>query len=174
MKSKENITFDVVIEIPKGSKNKYEFDKEKQAIRLDRVLHTSMVYPTEYGYIPNTLAQDNDPADVLVITTHPTVPYCFIEVRPIGIFYMGDEKGPDEKILCVPICDPTWGKFMDIENPFEKEVLAHLKNEIEHFFRVYKDLENKKVIIPEKCWGGASEAIKIYKDYKESYAQLKK
>ena len=99
-------TFDVLIEIPKGSRNKYEYDFDLGKMRFDRMLHTSMVYPTDYGFIPETLADDGDPLDVLVISTIPFFPGCVVEVKPVGILYMSDEKGGDEKVLCVPKADP--------------------------------------------------------------------
>lgn len=133
-------TFDVLIEIPKGSRNKYEYDFELKKIRYDRMIFSSMMYPADYGFIPETLALDGDPLDVLVLVTEPTFPGCVMEVKPIGVFHMADEKGPDEKIICVPISDPIWNKLNDLS-----DVNVHLVKEIEHFFQVYKDLENKKV-----------------------------
>ncbi|WP_185869619.1 inorganic diphosphatase [Blattabacterium cuenoti] len=150
------ISFDVLIEIPKGSRNKYEFDKKNNLIRLDRVLYSSMSYPTDYGFIPKTLSMDGDPLDVLVFLTEPTIPGCLIKVKPIGIFFMIDEKGEDEKIICVPIADPNYNKINSID-----EIPSHAKKEIEHFFLVYKDLENKKVKIGN--WKNKNEAISVYK-----------
>lgn len=154
---KKNIIFDVFIEIPKGSRNKYEFDKKTGTIRLDRIIHSSMRYPTDYGYIPNTLSQDGDPLDVLVCLTDATIPGCIIKVKPIAVFYMSDDKGNDEKILCVPISDPNYNYWNDINF-----IPNHTKKEIEHFFKRYKDLENKNVII--NGWGGVNDAIKVYKE----------
>ena len=148
------MTFDVLIEIPKGSRNKYEYDFELKKIRYDRMIFSSMMYPADYGFVPETLALDGDPLDVLVLVTEPTFPGCVIEVKPIGVFHMTDEKGPDEKIICVPVSDPIGNKVDDLSglNP-------HLIKEIEHFFRVYKDLEEKKVDVGD--WGDAKEAKKI-------------
>ncbi|WP_304156654.1 inorganic diphosphatase [Mesonia mobilis] len=148
------MTFDVLIEIPKGSRNKYEYDFELKKIRYDRMIFSSMMYPADYGFVPETLALDGDPLDVLVLVTEPTFPGCVIEVKPIGVFHMADEKGPDEKIICVPVSDPIGNKVDDLSglNP-------HLIKEIEHFFRVYKDLEEKKVDVGD--WGDAKEAKKI-------------
>lgn len=160
----KDINFDILIEIPKGSRNKYEFDKEKNKIRLDRVLHSSMIYPRDYGYIPDTLALDGDPLDVLVFCTEPLIPGCIIEVKPIGIFFMSDDKGEDEKLICVPPSDPNYNFIKDIN-----EIPLHAKKEIEHFFKVYKDLEGKKVEIHENCWGDAKEAYRIYKECLERY-----
>jgi inorganic pyrophosphatase len=147
-------TFDVLIEIPKGSRNKYEYDFQLKKIRYDRMLFSSMMYPADYGFIPETLALDGDPLDVLVLVTEPTFPGCVMEVKPIGVFHMADEKGPDEKIICVPVSDPIWNKLSDLN-----EVNPHLVKEIEHFFQVYKDLENKKVDVGG--WGDAAEAREI-------------
>ena len=133
-------TFDVLIEIPKGSRNKYEYDFELKKIRYDRMLFSSMMYPADYGFIPDSLALDGDPLDVLVLVTEPTFPGCVMEVKPIGVFHMADDKGPDEKVICVPVSDPVWNKLNDLS-----DMNPHLLKEIEHFFQVYKDLENKQV-----------------------------
>ena len=133
-------TFDVFIEIPAGSRNKHEFDFELKKMRFDRLLFSSMKYPTDYGFIPETLALDNDPLDALVLFTEPSIPGLFVEVKPIGVFYMSDDKGNDEKIICVPTGDPLMRELNDLG-----DINAHLLKEIEHFFKVYKDLENKKV-----------------------------
>lgn len=138
--SNNAFTLDAVVEIPKGSRNKYEYDYEKKMIRYDRMLFSSVHYPSDYGYFPETLAGDGDPLDALVLVSEPTFPGCLIEVRPIGLFRMHDEKGPDSKILCVPVSDPIWNKLFKLS-----EVNPHLIMEIEHFFKIYKDLEKKKV-----------------------------
>ena len=132
--------FDVFIEIPAGSRNKYEFDFEVKKMRFDRLLFSSMKYPTDYGFIPETLALDNDPLDALVMFTEPSIPGLLVEVKPIGVFYMSDDKGNDEKIICVPTGDPLMRELNDLG-----DINPHLLKEIEHFFKVYKDLENKKV-----------------------------
>ncbi|MFZ0489029.1 MAG: inorganic diphosphatase [Salegentibacter sp.] len=150
-------TFDVLIEIPKGSRNKYEYDFNLKKVRYDRMIFSSMMYPADYGFIPNTLAQDSDPLDVLVLVTEPTFPGVVMEVKPIGVFHMADEKGPDEKIICVPISDPIWNRLNDLN-----ELNAHMIKEIEHFFKVYKDLEKKKVDVGD--WGDAKEAREIIKE----------
>lgn len=158
-------TFDVLIEIPKGSRNKYEYDFDLQKIRFDRMLFSSMMYPGDYGFVPQTLALDKDPLDVLVLGHQPTYPMTVVEVRPIGVFHMADEKGPDEKIICVPVSDPIWSNKKDIA-----DLNPHRLKEIEHFFQVYKDLEEKKVDVGG--WGNAEEAREIYvkclKRYEES------
>jgi inorganic pyrophosphatase len=130
----------VRVEIPKGSRNKYEYDEELDAIKLDRFLFSSMVYPTDYGYFPDTMGEDNDPLDAMVCVSEPTFPGCVIEVKPIALFKMEDDKGVDDKILCVPIHDPAWNTLHQLD-----DLSDQLRNEIEHFFSVYKDLEQKKV-----------------------------
>ncbi|SFI78404.1 inorganic diphosphatase [Olleya namhaensis] len=156
------LTFDVLIEIPKGSRNKYEYDFELNKIRFDRMLFSSMMYPGDYGFIPETLALDGDPLDVLVMGTEPTFPGCVMEVKPIGVFHMADEKGPDEKIICVPTTDPIWNSYNDID-----DLNPHRVKEITHFFQVYKDLEMKKVDIG--AWGDAKEAYEILNKCVERY-----
>ena len=121
-----------------------------------------MMYPGDYGFIPETLALDQDPLDVLVIGTEPTFPMVVMEVKPIGVFHMTDEKGPDEKIICVPVNDPIWSKNNDIS-----DLNPHRLKEIEHFFQVYKDLEEKKV--DTGGWSGADEAKEIYKKCVQRY-----
>ena len=133
-------TLTVVVEIPKGSRNKYEVDHLSGEIYLDRMLFTSMQYPADYGYIDGTLGSDGDPLDALVFVGEPTFPGCRIRVRPVGLFRMQDEKGEDEKILCVPLRDPLWSQVGDLHG-----LPTPLLNEIEHFFQVYKDLEGHKV-----------------------------
>ena len=144
----------VVIEIPKGSRNKYEMDPETGYIMLDRTLFTSMVYPADYGFIEGTLGGDGDTLDALVFVGEPTFPGCRIQARPIGLFRMTDEKGPDEKILCVPLRDPSWSQVEDLD-----DMNPNLLNEIEHFFQVYKDLEHKSVAT--KGFGDRAEATLV-------------
>ena len=131
--------FDVTIEIPKGQRNKYEMDHETGRLRLDRMLFTATRYPADYGFIDNTLAEDGDPLDALVLLEEPTFPGCLIRCRAIGMFRMHDEKGPDDKILCVPATDPRYTGLHDIDQIPKFERL-----EIQHFFEVYKDLEPGK------------------------------
>lgn len=157
-------TLDVIVEIPKGSRNKYEYDFEKKMIRYDRMIFSSMFYPSDYGFFPETLAEDGDPLDALVLVSEPTFPGCIIEVSPIGLFKMFDEKGPDDKILCVPVSDPIWNKVTTLE-----EVNPHLKNEIEHFFQVYKDLEKKKVGV--EGWHSKQEAVEAIHNARQGYVQ---
>jgi inorganic pyrophosphatase len=130
---------DVVIEIPTGSRNKYEYDHERHRIRLDRRLFTATAYPADYGFVPDTLAGDGDPLDVLVLVTDPTFPGCLVRVRILGMFSMWDEKGTDDKLIAVLARDPQWDGATDIG-----DVPEHLRNEIAHFFSIYKDLEPNK------------------------------
>lgn len=128
------------VEIPKGSRNKYEYDTRTGDIKLDRFLFSSMVYPTDYGFIPDTLGLDGDPLDAMVCVSEATFPGCVIPVKPIALFKMEDDKGIDDKILCVPLQDPAWNT-LDVLEDLPKQ----LRDEIEHFFSVYKDLEQKTV-----------------------------
>lgn len=129
----------MIVEIPKGSRNKYEVDHETGDIFLDRTLFTATRYPAEYGFIPDTLAEDGDPLDILALVSEPTFPGCRIRVRPIGLFLMEDQGLPDHKVLAVPEGDPIWREAKGLE-----DVPEHLLRELEHFFAVYKELEDKK------------------------------
>jgi len=162
MTAEGKLTFDVLIEIPKGSRNKYEYDFDLKKIRFDRMLFSSMMYPGDYGFIPETLALDGDPLDVLVLGAEPTFPMCVVEVKPIGVFHMADEKGPDEKIICVPVTDPIWNSYNDLS-----DLNPHRIKEITHFFKVYKDLEKKQVDIGN--WGDAKEAEAIFNTCVQRY-----
>src|ERR1700729_4355123 len=133
------VDFDVIIEIPKGQRNKYEMDHASGRIRLDRMLFTSTRYPADYGYVDDTLADDGDPLDALVILDEPTFPGCLIRCRAIGMFRMRDEKGLDDKLLCVAATDPRMSGLADIDDVNEFDLL-----EIQHFFEVYKALEPGK------------------------------
>jgi len=130
---------EVVIEVPRGSRNKYEFDHDRHVMHLDRRLFSATVYPADYGFVPDTLAEDGDPLDALVLLEEPVFPGCWVRARPIGIFWMEDEKGPDAKIICVPLGDPRWDQVRDLG-----DMPAHLRSEIHHFFDVYKALEPGK------------------------------
>ena len=144
--------FDVVIEIPKGQRNKYEMDHETGRIRLDRMLFTSTRYPADYGYIEDTLADDGDPLDALVLLEEPTFPGCLIQCRAIGMFRMRDEAGADNKVLCVASTDPRKAHLSDISDVPEFDLL-----EISHFFEVYKALEPGKSV-EAAAWAGRAEA----------------
>jgi inorganic pyrophosphatase len=158
--------FDVLIEIPSGSKNKYEVDHKTGRLRLDRMLFTSTRYPQDYGYIEDTLGQDGDPLDALVIVREPTFPGCLIESRAVGMYRMTDEAGGDDKVLCVPSTDPRMDRVMDLD-----DVSPFLIREIEHFFLIYKDLEPGKSV-EGASWVGRDEAeaeIKAsYQRYKDN------
>jgi inorganic pyrophosphatase len=129
-------TVKCVVEIPKGSRNKYERDPDSGEIRLDRFLSASVVYPTDYGYVPGTLGADGDPLDALICVSEPTFPGCVVHGRVIGLFEMEDEHGADAKLLCVPEGDPNWSSLCDLPDLPEQ-----LKREIAHFFSIYKDLD---------------------------------
>jgi inorganic pyrophosphatase len=146
------LEFDVLVEIPKGSRNKYEVDHETGRIRLDRMLFTSTAYPEDYGFIEDTLGQDGDPLDALVILQAPTFPGCIIRARAIGMFRMTDEAGGDDKVLCVPTLDPRMEHIRDINHVPKFDLL-----EIQHFFEVYKDLEPGKSVEGAN-WVGRTEA----------------
>jgi inorganic pyrophosphatase len=144
--------FDVFIEIPKGTRNKYELDHKSGRLRLDRTLFTATQYPADYGFIEETLGQDGDPLDALVLLPEPTFPGCLIKARAIGMFRMTDEKGPDDKVLCVPAGDPRQEHLRDIHHVPEFDRL-----EIQHFFEVYKDLEPGKSV-EGATWVGRAAA----------------
>jgi inorganic pyrophosphatase len=145
------------IEIPAGSRNKYEYDSVLGGLVLDRRLFTATTYPGDYGFIEGTLAEDGDPLDVLVLVSDPTFPGCRIRVRAVGVFHMTDEKGPDDKLLCVPVGDPLWSALSDLS-----DIPAALRNEIEHFFEVYKDLEHKWT--ETRGFGNRAEALGLLAD----------
>ncbi len=147
--------YDVVIEIPKGSRNKYEVDHETGRVYLDRVLFTSFVYPIDYGFFENTLGGDGDPLDALVLLEYPVFPGVGVKVRPVGVLRMSDEAGMDEKIIAVPYKDPRWTHIQDLD-----DVPQQIRNELEHFFARYKDLEPGKWVKVEG-WGDVAEAEAI-------------
>ena len=147
-------TIEVLIEIPRGSRNKYEWDDKRGVLRLDRTLYSSVHYPTDYGYIPNTHADDGDHLDVLVIVEEPTLPGCYLDARPIGVLRMRDDKGGDDKIICVPVADP---RFADVRE--FADIASHWQREIEQFFRTYKALQGLQVDI--YGWGDRAQAWQI-------------
>jgi inorganic pyrophosphatase len=147
---------DVVVEIPRGSRNKYEYDHERHVFRLDRRLFTATTYPADYGYIPDTLSEDGDPLDALVLLDDPTFPGCWVSARPVGVFWMEDDKGPDAKVLCVPAGDPRWEPVSDIT-----DLPPYLVQEIEHFFDVYKVLEPNKHSNVRGFEGADAAAVEI-------------
>ena len=157
-------SFQAVIEIPRGSKIKYELDKETGLIRVDRVLYSSVIYPANYGFIPQTLGDDDDPLDVLVIMQEPVVPMCILRVRPIGVMEMIDQGQSDEKILCVHLDDPAANKYYHIW-----ELPEHTLKEVKRFFEDYKKLEEKEVKVdnflgPDKARSVVTKAIEQYKE----------
>lgn len=162
--SAEQMTVTVMIEIPKGSRNKYEYDVDRKMLKFDRMLFSAVHYPSDYGFILDTLGGDGDPLDALVLVWEPTFPGCIIEAKPVGMFRMRDEKGPDEKILCVPVADPFWNHIDKLT-----DAPPHLLKEIEHFFSIYKELESKKTGI--LGWEDREAAIRVieesYQRYKE-------
>ncbi len=144
----------VVVEIPRGSRNKIEYDATLGAFRLDRVLYASVYYPGDYGFIPGTLAPDGDPLDVLVLVSEPTFSGCVLAARPIGVLDMRDEKGVDEKVLAVPVRDPRFDETLDLP-----DLPRHLLEEVEYFFDIYKELEHK--VSATGGWAGAERAHRI-------------
>lgn len=152
-----------MIEIPMGSRNKYEYDRERRAIRLDRFLSASVVYPTDYGFIPETLALDGDELDALVCVSEPTFPGCLVPVRPVGVFRMRDEHGSDDKIVCVPVSDPRWNVHRELE-----DLPDQLRDEIMHFFTVYKDLDSERHSEPVG-WAGREAALREIADAQERF-----
>ena len=153
--------FDVTIEIPKGHRNKYEVDHATGRIRLDRLLFTSMSYPSDYGYIEDTLSEDGDPLDAIVLLDEPTFPGCVVRARPIGVFQMTDEAGGDDKILCIPAGDPRKAQVIELEQVNEFEVAV-----IGHFFETYKDLEPGKSV-HSSTWLGRADAERVVLDAME-------
>ena len=158
--------FDVIIEIPKGQRNKYEVDHTTGRIKLDRMLFTSTRYPSDYGFIENTLADDGDPLDALVLLEEPTFPGCLIRCRAIGMFRMRDEMGADDKVLCVVATDPRWQDLQDID-----DVPAYDRLEIQHFFMVYKELEPGKNVEGFNWVGRAEAEAEIEDTRKRAAAQ---
>lgn len=151
--------FNAVVEIPRGSTNKYEVDQQTGLIHLDRVLYSPLFYPFDYGYIPQTLYLDGDPLDVLVLITHPTFPGCVVEASAIGVLKMSDDKGPDEKILAVAKKDPRYGYRESLD-----QLNEHTLKELQHFFEVYKQLEDKEVEI--QGWEGRDLAVELIRQYR--------
>ena len=154
----------VVVEIPKGSRNKVEYDSEAGVFRLDRVLHSPMHYPGDYGFIPRTLSADGDPLDALVLVTDPTFTGCVLSARPIAILLMTDEKGQDEKVLAVPDKDPRFEEVEDID-----DLPAHLLKEVEDFFQVYKELEGKETAV--MGWEHVGTAREVIREAIEAFGR---
>ncbi|MCX7800411.1 MAG: inorganic diphosphatase [Fimbriimonadales bacterium] len=148
-----------VIEIPRGSSNKYELDLETGVMRLDRVLYSPLFYPFDYGFVPQTQYLDGDPIDILVMVSHPTYPGVVVEATPVGVLNMRDEKGPDEKILAVAVKDPRFGYRRSMS-----QLNDHTRKEIVHFFEVYKQLEDKFVEV--LGWDDREKAIELIERYR--------
>jgi inorganic pyrophosphatase len=159
---------DVVIEIPRGSRNKYEFDHATGHIRLDRRLFSATMYPADYGFVPETLAEDGDPLDVLVLLEEPTFPGCWIHARPVGVLWMRDEKGEDAKIICVEPNEPRFRDTRDVA-----DIHFELLEEIKHFFDIYKELEPGKFSSTREyagrdvAWGEIFASKRRYRDEQE-------
>jgi inorganic pyrophosphatase len=156
---------DVIVEIPKGSRNKYEFDQRLGRIRLDRMLFTSTGYPGDYGFVPDTLAEDGDPIDAVVLLDEPTFPGCMISVRVIAVFWMRDDDRADAKLLCVPAKDPRKAHLQDLE-----DVPMHQIAEIWHFFEIYEALEPGKSLAGSRNWERRKEAVAALEDARRRYA----
>lgn len=154
--------FVAVVEIQKGSKNKYELDKETGFIMLDRILYTSTHYPANYGFIPRTYGDDLDPLDVLVLCSEPLAPLTLVRCYPIGMISMVDGGRGDEKIIAIPFSDPTYNEYTDIS-----QLPSHIFEEMRHFFRVYKSLEGKETAVNEIS--GREEAVKVIRNAIDSY-----
>jgi inorganic pyrophosphatase len=163
-------SIEVFVEIPRGSRNKYEYDKERGIFKLDRVLYSSVHYPSDYGFIPNTLSLDGDPLDALVIMENPTFPGCVVDARPIGVLDMQDEQGHDEKVIAVPTHDPRFRHIVKLD-----DLGPHWHREIENFFATYKALEDKWTELlgwrtEVEAWEIIAESEQRYQEYQ----QLKK
>ena len=162
----EGDSVNVVVEIPKLSRVKYELDKTTGQIKVDRVLYSPMHYPGNYGFVPQSLWDDGDPLDVIVLSHEPFVPGCLVEARPIGVLDMTDDGEDDVKILAVPVRDPRFREIIDI-----KDIESHTLEDIQHFFKVYKDLQKKEVIVGD--WHGRDRAAKdiehSFKNYRSKY-----
>jgi len=152
----------MIVEIPKGSGNKYEYDGALGIFRLDRVLYSPMHYPGDYGFVPGTLAEDGDPLDVLTLMQQPSFTGCMIEVRPLGVLNMVDSEEGDQKIIAVPTKDPRYSQVHTIE-----QLYPHVRRELEHFFSIYKELEGR--VSTMQGWGGPKEARKVIAECRQRY-----
>jgi inorganic pyrophosphatase len=159
--------FPVVIEIPKGSKNKYELDKETGLLKLDRTLFSAVHYPADYGFIPRTYCDDGDPLDALVLTAEPVYPLTLVDARAIGVMRMRDEKGVDDKILAVSISDPTFADYTD-----KDQLPNHVLLQVRRFFEDYKVLEHKQVVVEDML--GPADALQIIAEALEFYRKLRR
>ena len=153
-----------VVEIPKGSSNKYEWDEELGAIKLDRFLFSSVVYPTDYGFIPEALGEDGDPLDAMVCVTEPTFPGCVIPAQVVALFRMRDEKGVDDKVVCVPLEDPNWNHIRELD-----DLPQPLRDEISHFFSIYKQPEGKHVKVDG--WHDRERALQVIEEARQRHEE---
>ena len=160
-------SFPVVIEVPKGSKNKYELDKETGLLRLDRVLFSAVHYPANYGFIPRTFCDDGDPLDALVLGQEPVHPLTLVDARAVGVMRMRDEKGIDDKIVAVSVHDPAFAEYTD-----KCQLPNHVLREMQRFFEDYKRLEHKEVVVEDLL--GPSDALRILRDALELYRRLRR
>lgn len=156
----------VVVEIPRGSANKYEYDMDLNVFRLDRTLYSPMHYPGDYGFVPGTLAEDGDPMDVLVLVQAPSFTGCLQEVRPVGILYMVDQQERDQKIIAVPRRDPRYDQVYTMD-----QIFPHVRREIEHFFTIYKELEGR--VTKMEGWGGPDDARRAILNSRKAYLETK-
>ena len=159
--------FPTVIEIPKGSTNKYELDKETGLLRLDRVLYSAVYYPADYGFIPRTYCDDGDPLDALVLGQEPVYPLTIVQARAVGVMRMRDDKGVDDKIVAVSVRDPSFEGYTD-----KSQLPAHVLRQVQRFFQDYKVLEHKQVVIEDML--GPEDALRIIRESLELYRQLRR
>jgi inorganic pyrophosphatase len=159
--------FPVIIEIPKGSTNKYEMDKETGLLRLDRVLHSAVYYPADYGFIPRTYCDDGDPLDALVLGQEPVYPLTIVQARAIGVMRMRDEKGTDDKIVAVSVHDPAFADYTD-----KAQLPRHVLRQVRRFFEDYKALEQKQVVVDDML--GPADAVRIIGEGLELYRRLRR
>jgi inorganic pyrophosphatase len=159
--------FPVIVEVPKGSTNKYELDKETGLLRLDRVLYSAVHYPADYGFIPRTFCDDGDPLDALVLSQDPVQPLTIVEARAIGVMRMRDEKGLDDKIIAVSVRDPAYADYTD-----NTQLPSHMLRQIRRFFQDYKVLEHKEVVVEELL--GVNDALRIIREALDLYRQLRR
>src|SRR6267142_1199444 len=158
--------FPVIIEIPKGSKNKYELDKETGLLRLDRVLYSAVHYPADYGFIPRTYCGDGDPLDALVLGQEPVYPLTIVEARAVGVMRMRDEKGVDDKIVAVSVRDPSFAEYTD-----KAQLPGHVLRQVRRFFEDYKVLEHKQVVVEDLL--GPQDAVQIIRNALQMYRGMK-
>jgi inorganic pyrophosphatase len=154
------------VEIPKGSRNKYEYDEELGGIKLDRFLFSSVVYPTDYGFIPDTLGADGDPLDAMVMISEATFPGCLIEVKVIALFKMRDDKGEDDKVCCVPLHDPNWAVMETLD-----DIPQQLRDEISHFYGMYKEPEGK--VVKVDGWFSREDGLRVIEEARERWRAVR-